>query len=83
MLVWIKEKQKDGKLLWVRTIASSAVGYVFDTVLFVLIAFTGTTPASDILSMIIVQYFAKILIEAAAGTPLAYAAIGFMRRKFL
>ncbi len=83
VLVWIKEKQKDGKLLWVRTIASSAVGYVFDTVLFVLIAFTGTTPASDLLSMIIVQYFAKILIEAAAGTPLAYAAIGFMRRKFL
>ena len=83
VLVWIKEKQKDGKLLWVRTIASSAVGYVFDTVLFVLIAFTGTTPASDLLSMILVQYFAKILIEAAAGTPLAYAAIGFMRRKFL
>ena len=83
VLVWIKEKQKDGKLLWVRTIASSAVGYVFDTVLFVLIAFTGTTPASDLLSMIIVKYFAKILIEAAAGTPLAYAAIGFMRRKFL
>ena len=49
VLVWIKEKQKDGKLLWVRTIASSAVGYVFDTVLFVLIAFTGTTPASDLL----------------------------------
>ena len=83
VLVWIKEKQKDGKLLWVRTIASSAVVYVFDTVLFVLIGCTGTTPASDLLSMIIVQYFAKILIEAAAGTPLAYAAIGFMRRKFL
>ncbi len=83
VLVWIKEKQKDGKLGGVRTRASSGVGYVFDRFLFVLIAFTGPPPASDLLSMIIVQYFAKILIEAAAGTPLAYAAIGFMRRKFL
>ena len=83
VLVWIKEKQKDGKLLWVRTIASSAVGYVFDTVFFVIIAFAGTTPASDLLSMIIVQYAAKILIEAVAGTPLAYAVIGLLKRKFL
>lgn len=81
VLVLIKEKQKNGKHLWIRTIASSAVGYLFDTVFFVLIAFTGTAPFEDLLSMIIVQYIAKLVIEAAAGTPLAYAAIGYLRRR--
>ena len=81
VLVWIKEKQKNGKHLWIRTIGSSAVGYLFDTVLFVLIAFTGTSPASDLLSMILIQYAAKLIIEAVAGTPLAYAAVGYLRRR--
>lgn len=81
VLVWIKEKQKDGKHLWIRTIGSSAVGYLFDTVLFVLIAFTGTSPASDLLSMILIQYAAKLIIEAVAGTPLAYAAVGYLKRR--
>ena len=82
VLVKIKEAQKDGKHLWIRTIGSSAVGYLFDTVLFVLIAFTGTSPAEDLLSMIAVQYIAKLLIEAVAGTPLAYAAVGYLKRKY-
>ena len=37
VLVIMKERQKDGKRLWLRTIGSSAVGYLFDTVFFVLI----------------------------------------------
>ena len=83
VLVIMKERQKDGKRLWLRTIGSSAVGYLFDTVFFVLIAFTGTAPVEDLISMIAVQYIAKLLIEAIAGTPLAYAAIGYLRRRYL
>ena len=83
VLVIIRDRQKDGKHLWIRTIASSMVGYIFDTVFFVLIAFSGTSPASDLLSMIVVQYIAKLIIEAIAGTPLAYAAVGYIRRKYL
>ncbi len=83
VLVWMKERQKDGRNLWMRTIGSSAVGYLFDTVFFVIIAFTGTSPAEDIVSMILVQYAAKLLIEAIAGTPLAYGAIGYLKRKYL
>ncbi|MBO8435749.1 MAG: queuosine precursor transporter [Spirochaetes bacterium] len=83
VLVRIKEKQKDDRHLWIRTIGSSAIGYLLDSVLFVLIAFTGTSPAEDILSMIVVQYLAKLLIEAIAGTPLAYAAVGYIKRKYL
>ena len=66
-----------------RTIGSSCVGYLFDTVFFVIIAFAGTSPAGDLVSMIVVQYIAKLLIEAIAGTPLAYAAIGYLRRRYL
>ncbi len=82
VLVWMRDRQGNGRNLWMRTIGSSAVGYLFDTVFFVLIAFTGTAPAKDLLSMIVVQYAAKLLIEAIAGTPLAYAAIGYIKRKY-
>ena len=68
------------KHLWVRTIGSSAVGYIFDTVLFVLIAFVGVAPAEDIIYMIIVQYIAKLVIEAIAGTPFAYALVAWLQK---
>ena len=80
-LVLIRRVQRGGKALWVRTIGSSMVGYLFDTVLFVVLAFAFTVPASELLSMIAVQYAAKLLIEAAAGTPLAYWAVSLIRRK--
>lgn len=82
ILVLMRDRAKNRRHLWMRTIGSSAVGYLIDTVLFVLIAFSGTSPASDLLSMIGVQYIAKLLLEAVLGTPLAYMAIGFIRRRY-
>lgn len=79
-LVKIKEITK-GKHLWMRTIGSSAVGYVFDTVVFVLVAFAGVAPAKDLLTMIVAQYFMKLGLESIAATPMAYALIGWMRRR--
>lgn len=79
-MVKIKSLTK-GRFLWIRTIGSSVLGYVFDTVIFVIIAFAGTVSAREIFSMITVQYFAKLGIEALSGTPLAYAAIAFLKRK--
>ncbi len=70
------KKTTKGRFLWIRTIGSSAVGYIFDTVLFVIIAFAGTAPWFDLFTMITIQYVAKLLIEALCGTPLAYAVIG-------
>lgn len=75
------KKLTKGKLLWVRTIGSSAVGYIFDTVLFVIIAFAGTAPWFDLFTMITIQYVAKLLIEALAGTPLAYAVIAKIKSR--
>lgn len=82
-LVLIRRLQHGDAHLWIRTVGSSAVGYLFDTVLFVLIAFVGTVPAADIVFMIVVQYVAKLIIEILFGTPLAYGCIGFLKRRFL
>ncbi len=82
VLVAMRNRQKDGRRLWMRTIGSSAVGYAIDSAVFVLIAFSGTSPAEDLLSMIAVQYVAKLILEAIFGTPLAYAAIGYLKRRY-
>ena len=81
---WIMDKMKkftNGKHLWFRTIGSSIVGYIFDTVPFVLIAFVGALTTRDILLMIVSQYIIKIAIEALFGTPMAYALIAFLKKK--
>ena len=81
---WIMDKMKkitNGRHLWFRTIGSSIVGYIFDTVPFVLIAFAGALTTRDILLMILSQYIIKIAIEALFGTPMAYALIAFLRKK--
>ena len=83
---WIMDKIKkkmNGKHLWVRTIGSSIVGYVFDTVPFVLIAFLGVLNARDIVLMIVTQYIMKIAIETLFGTPMAYAAIRYLKKRDL
>ena len=80
---WIMEKIKKkthGRHLWVRTIGSSIIGYLFDTVPFVLIAFAGVVTTRDILLMIALQYFMKLGIETFFGTPMAYAVISFLKR---
>ena len=80
---WLMDKIKSktkGKHLWVRTIGSSIVGYVFDTVPFVLIAFLGVLTTRDLILMIVTQYIMKLTIEAVFGTPLAYAAVAYLRR---
>ena len=74
------KRKTNGRHLWVRTIGSSMIGYVLDTVPFVLIAFAGTVTMRDLLLMIAMQYFMKLGIEALFGTPLAYATIAFLKK---
>lgn len=74
-------RRTGGRRLWVRTIGSSVFGFIADTSLFVCIAFWGVVPAADILSMILIQVGAKLLIEACASTPLAYALIARIRKR--
>ena len=81
---WFMErirKKTGGKHLWVRTIGSSMIGYIFDTVPFVLIAFLGTVTSRDLLLMIGLQYVMKLGIEVLFGTPMAYAVIAGLKKK--
>ena len=79
MMERIKSKTK-GKHLWVRTIGSSIIGYLFDTIPFVLIAFLGVLTTRDILLMIALQYLMKLGIETFFGTPMTYAAISLLKK---
>lgn len=77
-----KMKKKLGeKMLWVRTIGSSMVAYLLDSIPFVLIAFAGTLPARELLLMIVLQYLMKLGIEAVFGTPLAYSTIAMIKKR--
>ena len=81
---WLMDKIKSktkGRRLWVRTIGSSIIGYVFDTVPFVLIAFLGVLTTRDLILMMVSQYVMKLAIEALFGTPLAYAAVAYLRKR--
>ncbi|MBE6342621.1 MAG: queuosine precursor transporter [Bacteroidales bacterium] len=81
---WLMDKIKkrtEGRFLWLRTIGSSIAAHLLDTVPFVLIAFIGTMTTRDIIMMIATQYFMKLGIEVVFGTPLAYAGVGYIKRK--
>jgi uncharacterized integral membrane protein (TIGR00697 family) len=81
---WFMERLRiktKGKHLWFRTIGSSMIGYLFDTLPFVLIAFAGLVSTHDLLMMIAFQYFSKLFIEAIFGTPMAYAVIKWVQAK--
>ena len=82
---YIMERMKAwtrGKHMWLRTIGSSMVGYLFDSVPFVVIAFYGTVSTEDLLKMVILQYVLKLAIEALAGTPLAYMVVNRLNRYY-
>lgn len=75
----IKKATKE-KYLFIRTILSSMAGYIFDTGVFVILAFYGTSKIEDLILMIIMQYFIKVIIEAILATPLAYIIVGYLKK---
>lgn len=80
VMVGIRKLTK-GRLLFARTILSSAAGYILDTGLFVILAFAGTVSVEDLVSMIAIQYVVKLLLEAVLVTPFVYLVIGFLRKR--
>ena len=80
----IKQKTR-GRHLWMRTIGSSVVAHIIDSLAFVIIAFAGTVDTDELVLMILFQYFSKLSIEVLFGTPMAYAAVHaikqYIRRK--
>jgi uncharacterized integral membrane protein (TIGR00697 family) len=68
-----------GRYLWTRTIGSTLVGELFDSALFIAIAFLGVLPGSLILTLIVSNYLFKTLVEVIL-TPATYAVIAYLKK---
>jgi len=69
-----------GKHLWMRTIGSTLVGEGLDSILFVLIAFTGLYSTGVLFNIMLSNYLFKTLIEVFF-TPITYKIISFVKQK--
>ncbi len=69
-----------GRWLWSRTIGSTIIGEGIDTVLFVLIAFSGILSTSLLLTIIISNYIFKVGLEVVL-TPATYGIVRHLKRK--
>jgi len=69
----------EGKFLWVRTIGSTIVGEAVDSVIFYPVAFLGTWSNELVVSVMIGNYFLKVIWEVVA-TPLTYWIVNFLKR---
>ncbi len=69
-----------GKYLWTRTIGSTIVGELVDSVLFVFIAFAGVWEQNLLIQVLISNYIFKTIYEILA-TPLTYRVIGWLKKK--
>ncbi len=68
-----------GRLLWVRTIGSTVVGQLIDTIIVVLFIFGGQANLQTLLTLIGSGYLVKVVYEAAA-TPLTYFIVNALKR---
>ncbi len=74
----ILKKITKGRWLWTRTIGSTIVGQLLDTVVFMTIAFY-TLPQPLLVSLIITQYVLKVSYEVVA-TPITYLIVSRIKR---
>jgi queuosine precursor transporter len=68
-----------GRWLWTRTIGSTLVGELVDSLLFYGIAFYGIWATADVFQIAINQYILKTLWEVIM-TPVTYKVVGFLKR---
>ncbi len=69
----------EGKYLWTRTIGSTAVGEAVDSLIFYPLAFLGSWSTEQVVSVMIGNYFIKVMWEVLA-TPLTYKVVAFLKR---
>lgn len=74
MKVWMV-----GRFLWMRTIGSTILGEVADSAIFYPVAFYGTWSNELLISVMIGNYFIKVMWEVLA-TPFTYLIVGFLKR---
>ena len=74
MKVWTK-----GRFLWTRTIGSTIVGEVVDTLVFYPVAFMGVWSSDLLIQVMISNYLIKVGWEAAV-TPVTYRVVALLKR---
>lgn len=71
----------NGRWLWMRTIGSTLVGELVDTVVFVFIASAFSVfPWDAFLSITLTNYLFKCSVEALMTWPVTYAVVGALKR---
>jgi queuosine precursor transporter len=68
-----------GKFLWIRTIGSTILGEIADSLVFYPIAFFGAWSNEQLISVMIGNYFIKVLWETVA-TPFTYLIVNFLKK---
>jgi queuosine precursor transporter len=68
-----------GRWLWTRTIGSTIVGELCDTLVFYPLAFYGTWSNDVLVAVMIANYFIKVGWEVVA-TPITYQVVGALKR---
>ncbi len=68
-----------GRYLWTRTVGSTVLGEVADSAMFYPIAFFGLWSNEQLMSVMIGNYFIKVLWEALA-TPFTYLIVGWLKK---
>lgn len=69
----------NGRHLWLRNNGSTLSSQLLDSVIFITIAFAGTMPVGALLTMIVTQYFVKLVI-AIGDTPLIYLTVKWLKK---
>jgi uncharacterized integral membrane protein (TIGR00697 family) len=70
----------EGRWLWLRTIGSTILGQLVDTIVFVTVAsIFGVFPWSLFLTLTLTNYLFKVAVEALM-TPLTYAAVNGLKK---
>ncbi|HSN93832.1 MAG TPA: queuosine precursor transporter, partial [Anaerolineaceae bacterium] len=69
-----------GKLLWARTISSTIVGEILDSLVFILVAsLTKVFPWELFWTLVITNYIFKVLVEVLM-TPVTYRVIALLKK---
>ncbi len=68
-----------GRFLWVRTIGSTILGEIADSLIFYPVAFFGVWSNEQLISVMIGNYFIKVLWEALA-TPFTYVIVNWLKK---
>lgn len=74
MKIWTK-----GRHLWARTIGSTIVGELADSLIFYPVAFLGAWPLSQVLTVLFTNYLLKVGVEVVM-TPATYRVVAFLKR---